>query len=326
VRNTLVTYRRILSEAAGVEPARLAVLGAAVGERLERRRPDLVLEVEGIAAGAGVPVEELLAVNARTELLAPHAGRAGECSVAGVLEPAGVRLAQNWDWHPALSDSMVIWTLPLPGDGWMTTVTEAGMLGKIGLNSSGVAVGLNFLASTLDGGDGGVPVHVLLRMVLDSCGSAAEALQLLLSTPVDASACVTVAGAEPDGRALAAVELAPAGPGLVWPDERGRLVHTNHFLAGPAAGQDALALAEPASFLRLRHLRARLEGGDGIGEALRAHFPRPFGLCRHEDVGDPWADRRATLVSVVMDPGAGTLAVADGPPCEHPFTTVDARP
>ena len=325
MRATLVTYRRLLLEAAGVEPAALAARGAAVGERLERERPDLVLELEGIAAGAGVPVEELLAVNARTELLAGHAC-AGECTLAGVLHPAGVRLAQNWDWHPALARSMVVWTVPLEGDAWMTTVTEAGMLAKLGLNSHGLAVGLNFLASTLDGGSSGMPVHPLLRMVLDSCRSVAEALELLLRTPVGASACVTVAGAEADGHALAAVELSPRGASLVWPDEGGRLVHANHFLAGPPAGRDAIAHAEPASFLRLRHVRARLEGGAALEDVLRAHFPRPYGVCRHEDAGDAWAQRRATLISVVMDPGAGTLALAAGPPCERPFETVEPGP
>ncbi len=306
-------------------PEQLAAHGASVGERLERERPDLVLELEGVAAGAGVPVEELLAVNARTELLA---GRpvAGECSVAGLLGTGRVRLAQNWDWHPALAPSMVVWTVPLARDAWLTTVTEAGMLGKIGLSSHGVAVALNFLASTLDRATDGTPVHVLLRMVLDSCGSIAEALELLLRTPVSASACVTVAGAEPDGRSLAAVELSPSGPALVWPDERGLLVHTNHFLEGPVAGRDAIAHVEPASFLRLRHLRARLDGAGGVEQALRAHFPRPYGVCRHVDPHDDWAQQRATLASVVMDPGAGTLAVTAGPPCDHPFEAIETCP
>ena len=323
MRNTVVTYRRLLREAAGIEPERLSALGAAVGQRLERLRPDLVAELEGIAAGAGVPAEELLAVNARTELLAGHE-TAGECSVIGVLGPERVRLAENWDWHPALAPSMVAWTVPLGGDAWMTTVTEAGILGKIGLSSHGLAVALNFLASTRDSGADGVPVHVLLRMVLDSCASAAEALELLLNADVSASACVTVAGAEPDGRALVAVELSPPGPALVWPDDDGLLIHTNHFLAGPAAGRDTIAHAQPASLLRLRHLRARLRAGAAIEDVLRAHFPRPYGICRHPDPRDPWAQRRATVVSVVMDPGARTLALSAGTPCDHAWEPVGA--
>ena len=325
MRNTVATYRRLLHESAGIDPGTLPTRGAAVGERLERERPDLVAEIEGIAAGAGVPVEDLLAVNARTELLAGRAG-AGECTLAAVARDGRVLLGQNWDWHPALAASTVAWTVALPGGAWMTTVTEAGMLGKLGLSSHGVAIGLNFLASDRDGGTDGLPVHALLRMVLDSASSATEALALLLGAEVSASAAVTVAAAEAGGVALAAVELSPAGPAVAWPDGRGVLAHANHFLAGPPAGGDALVREQPGSLLRERHVRALLAGGAGIDHALRAHFPAPHGVCRHDDPSLPWAERRATLVSLLADPAARTLAVAPGPPCEHPHQPIGVAP
>lgn len=320
MRATVTTYRRLLHEAAGIEPDRLSGYGAAVGERLDRVRPDLVAELEGIAGGAGVPAEELLAINARTELLAGHAS--GECSVAGVLRDGAVTLAENWDWHPGLRDSRVVWTVRPPGEPGFTTVTEAGMLAKLGVADGGLAVGLNFLTSRLDGGLDGLPVHVLLRMVLDSCGSLTDALELLLAATVSASACVTVAGSEAGGCGLVSVELSPAGPGLVWPDRDGVLVHTNHFLSEPGASIEAAAFGEPSTLLRLEHVRARLLGGGAVEEALRSHFPAPQAVCRHADEADAWADRRATLLSVVMDPGARSLAIADGAPCERPYVEV----
>lgn len=200
------------------------------------------------------------------------------------------------------------------------------MLGKLGVSSHGIAVGLNFLASTRDGGVDGVPVHALLRMVLDSAGSAGEALGLLLGAEVTASACVTVAAAEPDGRALAAVELSPAGPMVVWPDDRGVLVHANHFAAGPPAGDDALVREQPATLLRERHVRELLAGGVSLERALASHFPRPHGVCRHDDPAAPWAERRATLLSLVADPAARTLAIAAGPPCERPHRAIEVVP
>jgi isopenicillin-N N-acyltransferase-like protein len=322
VRNTVATYRRLLLETAGVTDERLSSHGAVVGEQLERERPDLLAEVEGMASGAGVVVEELLAVNARTELLGGRG--AGECSLVGRIDGAGVRLAQNWDWHPALAASALVWTIAPPGGPWLTTVTEAGMLAKVGVNSRGVAVGLNFLSSTLDGiaGDG-VPIHVLLRMVLDSCGSAAEALRLLLGATVSASSCVTVAGSEGDGCALAALELSPAGHGIVWPDARGTLVHTNHFLAEAGRPHEAGVVEDPATLLRLRHLAGALAGGRALEEVLRSHFPQPHAVCRHVDERDPWAERRATLLSVSIDPGAGRLRVTAGPPCERAYEAVE---
>jgi isopenicillin-N N-acyltransferase like protein len=326
VRHTVVTYRRLLRETAGIEPDALAAHGARVGERLERERPDLVAEIEGIAAGAGVGAEELLAINARTELLAGSTAQ-GECTLAGMLAADRVVLAQNWDWHPDLARSMVSWTLALDGGAWMTTVTEAGMLGKLGLNAHGVAVGLNFLESTEDGGTDGVPVHALLRMVLDSARSASDALTLLLGARVSASACVSIAVAEAGGHALAAVELAPSGPSVVWPDDRGLLVHANHFIAGPPEGADALVREQPSTLLRQRHAMAMLAGGAGVERALAAHFPSPHGICRHDDdAAVPWAERRATILSLVADPGARALTLAAGPPCERPFRSVEVEP
>ena len=60
-------------------------------------------------------------------------------------------------------------------------MTEAGILAKLGdQRAHGVACGLNFLTCSADGGLDGVPIHVLLRLVLERCATAAEALALLL--------------------------------------------------------------------------------------------------------------------------------------------------
>lgn len=320
--HTLAVYRRLLPG------ADLRRSGAVVGEAVAARWPDLVEEIEGIAAGAGVRADELLAVNARTELLGCEPGvPAPECSVAGGVGDGdgGAWLAQNWDWHPDLLASRVVWTVVPPDGIPFTTVTEAGIAGKLGLNAAGVACGLNFLTSSVDGGVArdAVPIHVLLRCVLDRCGSVLEALSLLLGARVTASSCVTVAAVEPAGAALVAVELSPGGPGVVWPDERGLLVHTNHFALAPGRGRDTQPAEHPSTLLRARQLAAALRAGTGPEAALASHFPAPEGICRHAVAADAWADRRATLLSVVLDPGAPSLRLAEGPPCETPFAAVE---
>jgi hypothetical protein len=63
------------------------------------------------------------------------------CSAIGVLpERSGgaTILAQNWDWHPDLIESRVVWTITEPGGRWLTTLTEAGILAKVCLNSRGL--------------------------------------------------------------------------------------------------------------------------------------------------------------------------------------------
>jgi isopenicillin-N N-acyltransferase-like protein len=325
---TVATYERMLRESAGLGPGDLRAAGSAVGAALSARRPDLVEELEGIAAGAHRPLETLLAINARTELLG---GRGpGECSVAGVLSGRGVTLAQNWDWHPQLIGARVVWTIE-GEDGWLTTVTEAGMVAKIGVSGHGLAVALNFLTSTADGGVGnggmgGIPIHVLLRTVLDRCASLLEALTLLVQADVTASSCVTVAGREAGGCGLVAVELSPEGPGVVRPDSDGLLVHTNHFAAAPSSLVDTQPREHPGTLLRAWRLRRRLRAGASVEDALADHFGAPEAICRHFAPGDAWPDRRATLLSVVMDPGRPALRLAAGSPCAVPYEDVALPP
>ena len=232
--------------------------------------PDLVAEVEGIAAGADVPVDVLLALQARTELLGGP-----ECSLIG--RPG--RVEQNWDWHREIVP--LVWVVEQPGGRWFATLTEAGLLGKIGMSSAGLCFGLNFLRCSLDGGLGGTPIHVLLRTLLDRTASFADALATLQSAAVNASSCVTVGSAHE----VVAVELSPGGARVVRADP---LLHTNHFLAGPPAGEDLEAVEEPSTIARLR----TLERGGSLA-AVR------------QDEADV-----VTLASVVMEPAAPRMCVS----------------
>jgi isopenicillin-N N-acyltransferase-like protein len=301
IANTVSVYLRLFAEDRGLSRDDVEAAGAEVGERLETVRPDLVEEIAGIAAGAGQPEELLLAVNARTELLAggDFAAGGGECSVAGVLGEHAL-LAQNWDFHSDLAASRLLWVVEPPGERWFATFTEAGIVAKTGLSEAGLAVTLNFLASAADGGHEGVPVHVLLRSVLDRCATAADAERLLLQADVTVSACITVAG---DG-ALTAYELSPTSVHALEPAGDGSLAHTNHFLhSGPvdliAAGPNAASTHE-----RLTRVRAALGGRRGgdplpiVGELL-SRAP----AFQREDPQADWLNRSATLATVVYDVG-----------------------
>lgn len=279
----MATYRRLIAD--------FGATGDAVAETLGSRWPDLLDEVVGIAAGAGVAAGDLLAIQARTELLG-----GAECSLTAQLDGRGCVVAQNWDWHPDIVP--LLWTVEQPDGRWFTTFTEAGMLGKIGLSSAGLCVGLNFLRCSLDGGVGGVPIHVLLRVLLDRVDGMEEAVRLLVESPVSASSCITVGS----DRALLAAEVSPGGCRLVPPDG-GRLLHTNHFLAGPPLGEDVEAAEDSSTFDRFTALER--------GGSLASHP-----LCRHESADDAWPDRLATLASLVMEPGVPRLRCAGGPPCE----------
>jgi isopenicillin-N N-acyltransferase-like protein len=280
VAHTVATYERMFAE-----------LGARIPPALDAHE-----EIDAIAHGAGVDPHLLRAVNARTEILAG----AAECSVIG----AGGLLAQNWDWHPDLSASTVIWIVE-HGDRWFATLTEAGMLAKIGLNDAGLGVCLNILRTSADGGVTGTPIHHLLRLVLERCRTVDEAVGLLEAARVSASSAVTVA--TPGD--VAHVELSPGGANVI----RGSVgAHTNHFLLPPKAGEDVMVTDSPTTLQRLEVVREA-----PLLEALRSHDGHPKGVCRHVDPDEPWVDQTVTVASVVMNLEALRLHVAAGPPCTH---------
>lgn len=150
-------YRGIL----GLDQAEL-LERAAVFERLvSSYAPLQAAEIRGIAEGAGLPVAHLFAVNARSELVPFDTG---ECTVLCV--PHKGLLAQTWDWCQQLEELVTLLSITRDDGHRILTVTEPGILGKIGLSSAGVGVCLNFLSAPRR--EDGVPIHNLLREALEA--------------------------------------------------------------------------------------------------------------------------------------------------------------
>ena len=337
VANTAAVYGRMFSEDVGLGADEVEALGLAVAARVEEYRPALAREIEGIAAGASQPAPLLFAINARTELLSGGvvAGAAGgECSTIGALAEDGSAaiLIQTWDFHPDLAASRVAWTVR-GGDGWFTAFTEAGILGKLGVNSRGLAVVLNFLATDRDGRAGGVPVHLLARVLIEEAGTVEAAAELAAAAPTTASVCLTLAGPERDGGiGMAALELWPGG---VERSGAGGsppyLVHTNHFLE-PIAARDLLGTGAQAAGTasRYRQLVERLEADPrrDLG-TLTGHLSTPEAppegqpVFRVADRGLPWLQQCATLATVAFEVPSGRLWLRDAFDAAAPFAPVE---
>jgi isopenicillin-N N-acyltransferase-like protein len=311
VAHTVATYRRLFEVDCGLGPEDVAARGREVEARVRAFRPTHAEEIEGIAAGSGQPVETLFALNARTELLAGGAiaGNPLECSTVAMLDGDRALLAQNWDFHPDLAGSRVVWTI---GDPALTTFTEAGVLGKIGVNAAGVALAINFLGTDADGGLDGVPIHVLCRALLEEAQSVQEAGSLIASTPVSASVAMTVAGPDADGGVTArAFELWPGGVTEVAPD-RGAIAHTNHFLAAIGARDvQGSAVLAPSTHDRLRQLTDALADGLApdtaeVAELLSSRSgSQP--IFRVDDGALPWIVRCSTLATLVFEVPTGRM-------------------
>ena len=126
---------------------------------------------EAIAEAARIEPWCVFLLNARTEVLNASVG---ECTSLAVPETR--ILAQTWDWIRELEELVVITEVEKDDGQRFVTLVEPGMLAKIGMNSRGFGVGLNFLKAeqSLDG----VPVHLVLRALLE-CSNLAEAREVI---------------------------------------------------------------------------------------------------------------------------------------------------
>lgn len=67
---------------------------------LSQNWPQYVSEMEGVAEGAGLKYEDILALNVRTEIA--FGAFSDGCTALSWKGEAGSVLAQNWDWNNSL--------------------------------------------------------------------------------------------------------------------------------------------------------------------------------------------------------------------------------
>jgi isopenicillin-N N-acyltransferase like protein len=339
VRRSVDAYRDVFAAYAGWDWPKVTEEALRYVEPVQAFGERYVEEMRGLAEGAGVAFEDVLAINTRTEVMfaakarsAEHEGRApGECTSFAVLPEASADghtlVGQNWDWLLHSFDTCVVLEVQQDRGPDFVTVVEAGLLAKTGMNSSGIGLCANALVSDSDRGVPGIPFHLLLRGILDA-ENLSDALTVLQSGYRSSSANYLVA--HRDGIAVD-VEGAPgdfARLFLLFP-HGGVITHTNHFLSPNYDGKDVSLWGMPDSPFRLERIRAAIGAAGPVvsietfQSALADHANYPSGVCCHPDARMDPHDQGATVASILMDLDARRMWVADGQPCTHPYRVLD---
>ena len=245
-----------------------------------------------------MPYLSILAMNVRTEI-AFGLARDG-CTAISWKANKSSFLAQNWDWQEEQQQNLINLSISLEGKPAISMVTEAGIIGKIGLNSRGVGVCLNAIKA--QGVDyQRLPCHLALRTCLEST-SAEEAVATLERAGV-ASAChILVADAESAiGLECSHIDIKGLTP------EQGVLTHTNHYIKPHHGVEDLMALEDsPTRFKRLDQLvqkqTERLNNAgsvavEDIQSLLKDEEGYPTSICRSRTDDSSIA----TLFTIVMD-------------------------
>lgn len=325
-------YLRRFRDQAGLDAEAVRVAGATFRRSTVAVHPRIAEMLDGVAEGAGAHLDEVYALNARTELIY-GTRRDGGCTAVGVLDThtAGghLLLGQNWDWHPDQREAMVVLQTRDERGHAVITLAEAGMLAKAGLNSAGLGVCLNMLGSDRDGlGDGAVPYHVLVRAVLEA-DTLGHALRVACRTPRSASLNLLIGQASPAGAAnggeIIDVEVVPGDVGWLHPVD-GLLTHANH-LETALPVRDTMKDWGGSSPFRSARARRLLAGAaaerkvteDYLAAVFRDHTGFPMAICRHVDERDVPLERSETVYSVLLDLDDRRFGIAAGPPCGHDY-------
>ncbi len=334
IHRSISAYQRVFEHYAGWEWATVRAHAAGYRDVVGDFSPSSLAEMRGIAEGAGVDVEEILALNTRSEIMF-HAGNKDiphECTSLTLLPDRSATgttlLAQNWDWLLHSMDTAMLLEVTRDDGPSFVTLVEAGLLAKVGMNAAGVGLCTNTLVSDGDEGRIGVPYHVLLRAVLDS-GSGREAAETITGAERALSANYLIAD---DTGFAADLETAPRADGVrVLTPVDGQITHANHFRSTDLTGEDLYARRKPHTLTRLRNVTESLSerpslSVDDLKKVLADHQDSPSSVCQHPNEAVHERERTATIAGVIMDVSDRTMHVAAGRPCVARWETRTLAP
>lgn len=265
--------------------------------------PKLIEEMQGVADGSGVNLEEIAMLNCRTELLSQVGMQ--ECTAFSITPPASkndkVWIGQNWDWLSATKGKTVLLKIKQDELPEIIMLVEAGQIGKMGFNSAGIGLCHN----ALDFPDTryGIPFLILCRIVLNQM-QINNALNSISQLNRASSGNFIVSHS--DGFSLD-FEFTPSDYEYFEP-HNGILVHTNHFLSKSFKSLD-LGIRNNGWDSVIRRQRAlymlsSVYGGVDLDLIMKMQKDEKFGnssIFVNSIESEHWAEQWCTLASIIIN-------------------------
>lgn len=293
-------------------------------------------EIEGIGRGAEISLEDVVMINARTEVVAlartelgaPEEDDPDDGCTCAVIMPersadGSLIHGQNWDWRVECAETGVVLRVLRDDGPSFVTFVEAGGLARSGFNSSGTSITANYLECERDFTQHGVPLGAIRRKVLET-EHFARAIKAVATTAKSCSNNIMIATAQ--GFAID-FECAPDEAFPLLPED-GLLVHANHWVSPVALAKlrDTGIPYVPESYYRDWRVRRLLEGKNAplgrqdLKAALFDDFLSPFSVCRPPRPNET-KNISTTVAMIVIDAGRGFMEVAPLPALNREFLT-----
>lgn len=283
--------------------------------RIEQHFPHLIEEIAGIAQGSGFAIDEIVALNARTELMFGAKSSEDGCTGMAVLPAAAdgkTLIGQNWDWLPDAASLAIVLKIKSSSGPDIVTFVEAGMLARSGMNSDGLGLCGNYVQTDADFKQSGVPIPVVRRAILEQ-SSLPDAIGVVERVPRAFSSNHLLA--HRSGHAVD-LEATPQQVYVIEPQD-GILVHANHFQTQESGFADVGVARFPDSPARERRVRQLLNGYGSVGRddmigVLKDQDGFPHSICRFTSKVQGQGAVE-TVASVVMDLTDSVMWLARGP-------------
>jgi isopenicillin-N N-acyltransferase-like protein len=295
----------------------------------EEYAPEIVSEMKGIADGANVDFNKICLINFHyemTEYVHAMLNPAGCTSFAASGEATKTGepiIGQNMDiWLPMEEASVILKRKPAEGPESLS-VTPAGSVGLMGLNSAGIGLNVNMLLNRDSmSPTGGIPFFVIARKIL-SCKSLSEAIQAIASAKRASSANYLLANDTGD---IIDIETTVDDLGILHP-EREFFTHANHFETERFKSTDLAPVCIPCSFIRSNRLATLMGKQWGslstevMMKLMQDHNNHPYSICAHPDLNGPVPEgfEGETVVSIISNPKERKAHITLGPPCENEY-------
>jgi isopenicillin-N N-acyltransferase-like protein len=283
------------------------------------RHPDVLAELQGMAKGAELALEDILVLNLQTELGAMKSEQRAcdDCSTLYLAHEGRILLAHNEDGDDANRDLMAVLQLRPVGLPAITAFAYPGILpGCVpAMTSAGLVMTTNYIGATEVAL--GVPRYMLGRAVL-----SAKSLDQAVAAATGKHAAYSFhlnLGSREEQRAVV-VDVAVNRHAVMAVE--GLFLQTNHFVL-----EQTRQIPQPwntpgsSSDSRYRTLKAALGKLPALSEVTANHLVRllssheavraPYSPCRHPS-GDVHG---RTLGTAVFDVIAGSFELYEGNPC-----------
>ncbi|KAH8885267.1 AAT-domain-containing protein [Thozetella sp. PMI_491] len=319
IRVCIENYKRLFEETAEADWPESRARAETYLAALKQNEPDLVEEMQGIAAGAGEGVDflDILALNLRSEISLTNYSDGCTSLVTQNASNSEVFVAQNWDWVQEAGTSTAFFDIRKTDKPRIRMFGEAGIVAKFGFNDRGVGICMNAIRCGTVAKDM-LPVHLAMRRVLE-CHSFDEAMAML--TRKGLASCVNLVIADKTGK-IATVECTPRGLAPIYPDEgEWTTFHTNH-LWSPEIPGGIRDHPSKNSFSRLERMKLLCKrqrpDADQIRRWLSDEEGTPVSICRSTPPKAVGIERMETLATIIIDLRKLTAEVSLGRPSLSP--------